>query len=54
MVPTRQAAIDCTVRLAGNGTAVRPVNHDLTSTTTQVVIHNHEIQASVRAPRSSQ
>jgi hypothetical protein len=54
VVPTRQAAIDCMVLLAGNGAAERPVNHDLTSTNTHVVIHSHEIQASVRAARSSQ
>jgi hypothetical protein len=53
-VPTRQAAIDCMVLLAGSAAAGRPVSHDLTSKNTHVVIHSHEIQASVRAPRSSQ
>jgi hypothetical protein len=53
-VPTRQAAIDCMVLLAGSAAVGRPVSHDLTSKNTHVVIHSHETQASVRAPRSSQ
>jgi len=49
-VPTRHAAIDCTVLLAGSWVDDRPVIHDLTSTITQTVIHSHEIQAMKREP----
>jgi hypothetical protein len=52
-VPTRQAAIDCIVLLAGSTVVGRPVTNDLISKNTHVVIHSHEIQASARAPRAT-
>src|SRR5664280_287900 len=53
-VPTRHAATDCMVLLAGRRVDDRPVIRALTSITIQRVIHTHRIQARTTAPRSSQ
>jgi len=53
-VPTRQAANDCRVRLAGIETADRPDNRDFASTTTHKVIHAQATQAIKTAARTTQ
>jgi hypothetical protein len=54
VVPTRNAATDCTALLAGSRTGDRPVAHDRNSSTTHTVIHIHEIHAMMRAPHDNQ
>jgi hypothetical protein len=53
-VPTRQAAIDCPVRLAGSRRGDLPVIEPLTSSTTQMVIQIHASQARTKAHLNSQ
>ncbi|MGA8725864.1 MAG: hypothetical protein WB565_12530 [Acidimicrobiales bacterium] len=53
-VPTRQAAIDCTVRLAGSRRGDLPVIEPLISSVTQMVIQIHASQARTTAHLNSQ
>ncbi len=53
-VPTRHAAIDCIVRLAGSRIDDLPLARDFSSNTTQAVIHVQEIQANSRPPLTNQ
>ena len=49
VVPTRQAASACIVRLPGTRTGVRPEIHAAISTTTQMLNHSQAIQARANA-----
>jgi hypothetical protein len=53
VVPTRHAASDCMVRLAGSRIEDRPVTRDRNSSVMHTVIHNHRIQATRRGPLAS-
>jgi hypothetical protein len=53
-VPTRHAAIDCIVLLAGRAGDDRPTIHDRSSRATHNVIHAHVTHTRVRAPDDSQ